>query len=437
MSNKLSNFESSVKDTLNDFEMPFEPSSWDRLESQLDESSKSNSSNLLSTLFIAASFVILVGSIFYFGASSFGTEGLSAEKTFMMKRNSTSSEFNTNKIAAIGSSEESNSNQDLLDQTSSLNIEEIDSKRVRPFTTSTKITVEERNSDSPLDEASLALEEPLDDSQLNSLDNNDKNTEADGMMLVSSIREACVGVSVDFNLSSTDINGKYLWNFGDGNFSSKANPSHTFNKPGEYDISLSVTSDTDGVIHSKVMKNMIVINPVPEADFEWEFVNEYTSAPTVQFKNNSHRATESEWIFDDKHISTEINPDRVYEKVGKHVVKLTTTNEYGCVDTKYNYITIDDNYNLMAPASFSPNGDGNADTFMPEALKKNNQRFKLTVYNNSQPIFETRQHKVAWDGMMPDSTLATKGDSFPWVVIIYNSEGEEENYYSGTITIIP
>ena len=55
-----------------------------------------------------------------------------------------------------------------------------------------------------------------------------------------SVREACEGVEVAFDLSGVDRTMSFLWNFGDGHFSSDPAPSHVVTRPGTYDITLSV-----------------------------------------------------------------------------------------------------------------------------------------------------------------------------------------------------
>jgi hypothetical protein len=58
------------------------------------------------------------------------------------------------------------------------------------------------------------------------------------------------------------------------------------------------------------------------------------------------------------------------------------------------------------------------------------------VYDGQEVIYETRDAAQPWDGTVPGNLTAQIGDKFPWIVILYNKKGEEE-YYSGTITIIP
>jgi hypothetical protein len=82
-----------------------------------------------------------------------------------------------------------------------------------------------------------------------------------------STHEACEGVEVAFELSGLDRAMSFLWNFGDGHFSSDPAPVHRFDRPGTYDITLNVRAPRDGSIHTRTIQNMITVLPKPEADF--------------------------------------------------------------------------------------------------------------------------------------------------------------------------
>ncbi len=61
----------------------------------------------------------------------------------------------------------------------------------------------------------------------------------------SSSQVGYVGVPVTFTDGSVLSGGDFAWDFGDGNNSTDQNPSHTYNTPGTYDVSLSVNSGAD------------------------------------------------------------------------------------------------------------------------------------------------------------------------------------------------
>src|SRR5690606_32264152 len=122
---------------------------------------------------------------------------------------------------------------------------------------------------------------------------------------------------------------KYLWNFGDGFFSNEANPSHTFNKEGVFDVSLSVTSKTTGQISSNVVQAMIEVKEAPVANIEVDI--EDISSITV--KNDSYNANDLKWNLDgvaylDKN---EINLS-VADNTRQNLI-MSVSNDGGCTDT--------------------------------------------------------------------------------------------------------
>lgn len=61
------------------------------------------------------------------------------------------------------------------------------------------------------------------------------------------------------NFRDTSFNAEsYLWNFGDGNKSFDENPTHTYQNPGYFDVSLIIT-DTGGCVDQKLVKRMIEV----------------------------------------------------------------------------------------------------------------------------------------------------------------------------------
>lgn len=445
MGRQLTNFEESIKSAAGDLELPYDPSMWDQLETQLDAASKANSTNFMSVLLAAAGVAAIISSALFVTLSNAGSEGTIAERTIKIEKNTKYQAIaEKGDLTALEESHQSStSDSETLDLAEGGLIDGgTDQATNADDATTSNILSENPTDDSATntaDQTSDATQDDTAENGANILDGEKVDLSSlrpDEVAFGSSIREGCEGIEVVFDLMTEEIDGSYLWNFGDGHFSSAQKPKHVYSKSGTYTISLSITSRTDGLIRSKTVEDMIVINPKPEADFEYEFIHQVTNVPTVKFTNKSDEAQECEWSFGNGEASTEINPEMQYVQEGKHSVKLTAVNEFGCSDVKYKYISIDDDYELLAPESFAPGKATGAKYFMPEALKLNNFDFKLTIYDEMQPIFESTSKRKGWNGMMPDSTLAKSGD-YPWVVIIYNNKGEEEQYYSGTITITP
>lgn len=135
-------------------------------------------------------------------------------------------------------------------------------------------------------------------------------------------------------------NSTYLWNFGDGTTSADRNPSHSYNRSGQYTVTLTVTNPC-GATDSIVKTSYVSVGYVPVADF--------TGTPTsgvaplnVQFTDNSQGSDLTyAWDFGDGSTSTTKSPSHIYNASGTYTVKLTVSNSYGNnTVTKTNYITV-------------------------------------------------------------------------------------------------
>lgn len=84
----------------------------------------------------------------------------------------------------------------------------------------------------------------------------------------SNLPEACfvasqerkTGVPIDFSTSCSLNASSYLWDFGDGQHSEEAYPSHTYDEGGDYAVTLTVANvngDTDDVTHVMVIEDPV------------------------------------------------------------------------------------------------------------------------------------------------------------------------------------
>ncbi len=416
MSKKLTPFEEKVRQSLEQYELPYDGNSWNELADRLD---KKVASHTWVVALVAACFFTSVGawSIYKFTftpvRATIGQHAPRFESQLVAKGIFTPSEE---------SSESSIISSDKVG---------ID------FTFSKNTELNQNNEKGDASSAALDISstqnkatEEADSNGMINLPNTGLSSTA--LSVVPNITKSCAGGEIEFSASNGPKEGSYLWNFGDGNFSNKPNPKHKYMKPGVYDVSLSITSKKDGQINTTVMNDLITIHPSPNADFEYEFVNSAMDEPTVKIVNTSENATTYSWKFNDGSSSNAISPIKSYTEKGKKAVVLEVSNEWGCKDESIKYIHINEEYNLMAPEKFNPRKE----TFLPAALKGGKVNFKMTVYNGNQAIFETTQKNKGWDGKLPGGAIAEQG-TFPWIVLIYNETTHEEKYFSGTVTILP
>jgi PKD repeat protein len=237
-----------------------------------------------------------------------------------------------------------------------------------------------------------------------------------------STHEACEGVEVAFELSGLDRAMSFLWNFGDGHFSSDPAPVHRFDRPGTYDITLNVRAPRDGSIHTRTIQNMITVLPKPEADFSWSFeLGDKPGRVRVHLSDDTENATGSHWVVDGKSTTSDVLQ---LDVPGSYPVNLVTSNKYGCLDDANHDIVVGNRQGILAQARFSPNGDGHYDTFMPHGLVDMRDVWVLVIQDKrGQEIFRTSKASKPWDGKLPNGDVAQDREVFQWTVTCRSEEG--------------
>jgi len=145
---------------------------------------------------------------------------------------------------------------------------------------------------------------------------------------------------VAFTNQSTGAVTSHAWSFGDGDTSTLASPSHTYNAAGTYTVALTETGP--GGANTRTRSSYIVVSePAPVA----EFVGTPTSgvAPlVVSFTNQSTGAiTSHAWSFGDGDTSTLASPSHTYSVPGTYTVALTETGPGGAnTRTRSSYIVV-------------------------------------------------------------------------------------------------
>ena len=133
------------------------------------------------------------------------------------------------------------------------------------------------------------------------------------------------------------------WDFGDGNTSNEATPSHTWeNNTGELmAATVTFSAQTENGC-TGTTSTEVFIKPQPVAEFSTDFDN--GCEPLVsQFGNNSTNADAFDWNFGNGDASNEINPNMVFfagDASETFTVTLTATDDLGCADTATKEVTV-------------------------------------------------------------------------------------------------
>ena len=139
---------------------------------------------------------------------------------------------------------------------------------------------------------------------------------------------------MQFSNESSENATSFEWDFPGGNptGSTEENPTVTYDQPGSYTVTLTVTNTAGS--SSVTETNYITVTTVPSAGF-----SPSVNLDTVSFSNSSSNADSYAWNFGDGSTSTEENPTHIYAEDGTYTVMLIATNACG-PDTVTQSVTI-------------------------------------------------------------------------------------------------
>lgn len=359
MEKRFSSFDAQIKETYEGHVEPFEEASWQQLSGKLSQIAPSPLSYALA--FSGA--LAVVGIVFLTLVYTLSENGTSANEIIVAQMDSTATQSAESTMSASDSAKmmddaQTNAEAQYSDEAnthaestipSEAETEDTSGSQASESANPTENTAPSANTKSDnrqnLANSSKSDDKPTPSSALAKGKIIDKETVITGTDASNkrAIHTSCKGLTIQFAASEEySQDAKFLWNFGDGFFSNEANPAHTFNKAGTFDVSLSVTSYTTGQITSNVVQASIEVLEVPKARTSIEVA----SPDMLRIKNVSVGDENSEL-----QIDGEINDDAdvALVPIGGKVersVKLMVQNQSGCSDSLSHYMTFANDANL-------------------------------------------------------------------------------------------
>jgi gliding motility-associated-like protein len=238
----------------------------------------------------------------------------------------------------------------------------------------------------------------------------------------------CVNFSDMSTISSGTITG-WTWDFGDGNTATAQNPSHCYTAPGPYTVTL-ITTSVAGCANTIVMPSYITVFANPVAAFTAGPQPTTELNPTIYFTDLSVGATNWMWSFGDitNASSTQQNPSFEYPGPGCYDVVLTVTTQDNCVDTTQQQVCIDSDVAIYVPNAFTPNGDGNNETFFPQGVGINPDKFEMWIFDRwGNQIYYTTDYTDGWNGKVQSSSVLCQQDTYVWKIKFVDTNGKKHN----------
>lgn len=243
----------------------------------------------------------------------------------------------------------------------------------------------------------------------------------------------CSPLCVDFMDQSFVANSntvQWQWSFGDGNYSTQQNPQNCYGDQGGYSVELLAVT-AQGCKDSITINNMVNVIPGPVAGFTYGPQPTTLSNPTITFTDQSTGGTvEWYWSFGDNFgSSTVANPVWTYQDTGTYRVMQVVAGPNGaCPDTVFWDVVISPELLVWIPNSFSPNGNGNNDRFMPVFSEIGYVRdFNMMIFDRwGNLIYQTADPGAGWDGTYKGSKVQV--DTYVYKVRMKDNNGKTSNF---------
>ncbi|HTD94525.1 MAG TPA: PKD domain-containing protein [Chitinophagaceae bacterium] len=198
--------------------------------------------------------------------------------------------------------------------------------------------------------------------------------------------------------NSTSI-ATWTWQFGDAKISTGQNPSHTYNKPGSYSVTLTAGADNGcssppSVIPLKIVQALAFAG------------NDTVIIKDQPFQLHATGGGSYSWI-----PSTGMNDPSVADPTvvlqDDVTYTLLVTTPEGCTDEDDITLTVFKGSSIYVPSGFTPNNDGLNDALVPYYIGIKKVDYYM-VYNRwGQLLFSSADPKRAWDGTFKGTQQAS------------------------------
>lgn len=247
------------------------------------------------------------------------------------------------------------------------------------------------------------------------------------------------------NYTRQDHLGTYVWHFGDGttftgNGMDPGTPK-TYSEAGTYTVRLEVTTP-QGCYADTTIENFLVVHPFPTAEFNWNPKPVLITEPTAQFSNLSVDEHVSLWNMYDIYgtllnTSTERHPQYTFpdKDTGTYIIDLRVETEFGCPDSIRHFLSVEGVFEIYAPNTFTPNGDGVNDSFLPAMFGEKPETYELSVFNRwGEVIFFSQNYQEAWNGTYKGDIV--KEDVYVFLLKVRSKYNAEKREVVGQVRVL-
>jgi len=240
-------------------------------------------------------------------------------------------------------------------------------------------------------------------------------------------------VSFTDNSVSSDPINSWFYDFGGQGTINLADYDFEFNNPGNYTV-LHIVSTVNNC--SDTIKKQLLVTPLPEAGFTYNFTSGTNVGTTYNFIDISLYSTSWEWKFGNGKTSNVQDPSTIYFENGTFPVVQYVYDNLGCYDSTIVWVTIDNvtqEISKLIPNIISPNGDGYNDVWKLTFIQLLYPDATVEIFNNwGQQIFSSQGYLEPWDGTYEGKDVP---DGNYYYIINLNSNGDDQ-IFKGALLVL-
>ena len=239
-----------------------------------------------------------------------------------------------------------------------------------------------------------------------------------------SVENVCFGFAIQPENQSEIASGTmtYLWDFGDGNTATSRNPSHLYQEPGIYEVTLTATSGNNC---ADVITREVEMYPIPEVSAGQD--TSVSKGYSVQLQ--AEGGVRYSWFpLDGLNNSNVSNP--IATPLSSTNYEVTVTNEFGCRNKDTVFVNVMEDFRLVANNVFTPDDNGQNDTWVIQNVETFGD-VNVRVYDRyGALVYQSKAYQNDWSGTYGNDILP---DGTYFYVITFS---ESDQKYNGALTII-
>ncbi len=242
---------------------------------------------------------------------------------------------------------------------------------------------------------------------------------------------ACNGngtITLDGTGSDSGSGITYNWTTANGNIVSGATTTQpVVNQQGVYTLTVTNStygcsaSDTTSAIGGTGAAASFTTSPNPAVGF----------VPlNIQFTNTTTNANIYQWNFGDGSTYNGVDTSHIFTAAGTYVVILTASNSGMCPSTSEVTVVVYDDYTLIIPNVFTPNGDGVNDVFT--IISKGVAQIDVEIFDRTGlKIYEWNNLSGSWDGRTGSGLKSVDGTYYYVITAtdVHNIEHSEKGFF--------